>query len=668
MRCPPLVLAGALVFWGWHTQVLAYALVMAGVVEAARWLPWRWDLGDRDFNRITDLTSLGLLALIVYHFDRYSFHAIYVVLAQLPFVLYPLLVAQRLSPREGVKFTALFLSVRRAVAKGQMQESRSIDLSYPYLLTCLVSASAGDVRSEWFYLGLLGLVGVALWWHRPRRYPALAWLILFATAGAGGYLGHQGVLALRSMIEPIVLAWFQDHFWQDRNPYRAHTAIGSIGRLKLSDRIVLRVRPDGALPPPALMREASYRTFSHNLWLAGASSFTELEPEPNATSWALHAADRGARSVQISTYLRGGRGLLPAPNGTVRIDRLPVEDLSLNPLGALKVERGPKLVDYRARYSPGRSHDLPPAEHDLGLPGHLEAAFVGLAHDLGLFGTNPAVVLERVRQYFARGFEYRLALRPARSRDPLLDFLERTRSGHCEYFATATVLLLRAAGIPARYATGYSVQEYSELEGRYVVRRRHAHSWALAHVGGTWRDFDTTPALWGALEARSAPWWEPMADLWSWGRFRFLEWRWGESERPSNRILLGVLAALALLSLWRLARPARVSPSRPRGSRSPEPEARGSDSEFYLIEARLRAAGFERARGETLLAWLHRADRRAGPGGLSDLTREVLPLHYAYRFDPEGLGADRREALRRGVARWLERHRASAPVTGADRH
>ena len=38
---------------------------------------------------------------------------------------------------------------------------------------------------------------------------------------------------------------------------------------------------------------------------------------------------------------------------------------------------------------------------------------------------------------------------------PLARFLLRTRSGHCEYFATATVLLLRQLGIPARYAVGY---------------------------------------------------------------------------------------------------------------------------------------------------------------------------------------------------------------------
>ena len=46
---------------------------------------------------------------------------------------------------------------------------------------------------------------------------------------------------------------------------------------------------------------------------------------------------------------------------------------------------------------------------------------------------------------------------PRTEATPLADFLLRTRSGHCEYYATATVLLLRAAGIPARYAHANAV-------------------------------------------------------------------------------------------------------------------------------------------------------------------------------------------------------------------
>jgi hypothetical protein len=51
--------------------------------------------------------------------------------------------------------------------------------------------------------------------------------------------------------------------------------------------------------------------------------------------------------------------------------------------------------------------------------------------------------------------------------------------------------LLREAGLPARYAVGYSVQE--KTGKGFIVRDRHAHAWCLVHLDGVWQDFDTTP-------------------------------------------------------------------------------------------------------------------------------------------------------------------------------
>ena len=74
--------------------------------------------------------------------------------------------------------------------------------------------------------------------------------------------------------------------------------------------------------------------------------------------------------------------------------------------------------------------------------------------------------------------------------------MRNARAGHCEYFAASTTLLLRAAGIPARYATGFAVMEYSPLEAAFVVRARHAHAWSRAWNGERWVDLDTTPPSW----------------------------------------------------------------------------------------------------------------------------------------------------------------------------
>lgn len=77
---------------------------------------------------------------------------------------------------------------------------------------------------------------------------------------------------------------------------------------------------------------------------------------------------------------------------------------------------------------------------------------------------------------------------------PLEDFLFRYKSGHCEYFASAMVLLLRSQGIPARLVTGFLGGEYNRLEGYYVVRQVNAHAWVEAWIEGEgWRTFDATP-------------------------------------------------------------------------------------------------------------------------------------------------------------------------------
>jgi hypothetical protein len=76
------------------------------------------------------------------------------------------------------------------------------------------------------------------------------------------------------------------------------------------------------------------------------------------------------------------------------------------------------------------------------------------------------------------------------------------------------------------------------------------------------------------------------------------------------------------------------------------------DSEFYLIESRLRDLGFGRRTGEALGAWLARINGSAPRDGVP--LEELLKLHYRYRFDPAGLEATDRRALRDKSQAWLE--------------
>ena len=76
-----------------------------------------------------------------------------------------------------------------------------------------------------------------------------------------------------------------------------------------------------------------------------------------------------------------------------------------------------------------------------------------------------------------------------------MNFLDTSHAAHCEYFATATVLLLRSLDIPARYITGYVVDEYNSDTESWVARNLDAHAWVEAYDERTqrWIAVESTP-------------------------------------------------------------------------------------------------------------------------------------------------------------------------------
>src|SRR5262249_25386012 len=218
-------------------------------------------------------------------------------------------------------------------------------------------------------------------------------------------------------------------------------------------------------------------------------------------------------------------------------------------------------------------------------------------------------------------------------------------------------LLLRAAGVPARYTVGFSVQEWSRLEQRYIVRARHAHSWTLAYVNGTWRDVDTTPSVWAETEQSESTFLEPVRDLWSFAVFLFSRWRWSEDDDGIGRHIAWLLIPLVLLLVWRLYSRRRVGREAATAA-TPVAVARpGQDSEFYLIAERLRDAGLGRPPDESQSEWIERIHA-------AELA-PILDLHYRYRFDPTGLSTIERATLRAHAEAWLRDHHVAEPsVTG----
>ncbi|HEY5115505.1 MAG TPA: DUF3488 and transglutaminase-like domain-containing protein, partial [Nakamurella sp.] len=102
---------------------------------------------------------------------------------------------------------------------------------------------------------------------------------------------------------------------------------------------------------------------------------------------------------------------------------------------------------------------------------------------------------EALRRWFtdpANGFTYSLDVPQGDSGDKLVDFLNN-RKGFCEQYASAMAIMLRAAGVPARVAIGFT-QGVQDPDGSYTVSSNDAHAWVevLFDKAG-WVRFDPTP-------------------------------------------------------------------------------------------------------------------------------------------------------------------------------
>ena len=81
---------------------------------------------------------------------------------------------------------------------------------------------------------------------------------------------------------------------------------------------------------------------------------------------------------------------------------------------------------------------------------------------------------------------------PPAGQDPLDWFLFHSKKGFCNYYATAEVLLLRSAGIPARMVVGFAQGEF-DPPNHYVVRQRDSHAWPEVYFPGIgWVEFEPT--------------------------------------------------------------------------------------------------------------------------------------------------------------------------------
>ena len=118
---------------------------------------------------------------------------------------------------------------------------------------------------------------------------------------------------------------------------------------------------------------------------------------------------------------------------------------------------------------------------------HVDAAIAGV--------NGPYAKAEAIRRYVGGRCTYNLqAARVPAGRDPVDYFLNDSRQGYCDLYASSVAIMCRMAGLPSRIATGFNGGEPSTEEtGAYQIRESNRHAWAEVYfVGQGWVPFDAT--------------------------------------------------------------------------------------------------------------------------------------------------------------------------------
>jgi len=664
-QTPPGYLGVLFLLWGFTIERPVLGLVLAAIAEGNILVKHKWELTRDDFVRISDISSLVMLAALgIIYFTHERWQVMRQFVVWLPVIHLPLLIAQRYSTADRI-----IIGTRLGRRKGKDPYThRPFNITWVYAVIILFAAAAANNRAVWFFPATFLVGAWGLFTCRGRRYRTVAWV---AAVSAVLFLSSLGAIALNRAylyVQDRMIAYYS--LWLTRlyaDPFKASTAIGDVTALKPSGRILLRVVPEFGQNAPFYLVDGIYDTYTATSWY-NREKKSRLIPIEENNSWRLYDPPKHEMAaLSVTAWLPRRKGVIALPRGTHTIGNLNVGGLAETSHGAVFVEEGPELIQYTAFYQPGISFGDPPGPRDLAVPPEEEAALDATLEMIGAFPDAVSLAAAIERHFF---FSFRYALFGAKegtSRSPVAEFLLTTRKGHCEYFATAMVLLLRRVGVPARYVTGFVVDEWNPFEEAYVVRERHGHAWVTAWIGEQWVDFDPTPPGWLTEEALAAGWFERIGDFFNYLRLRYEQIRRVKNEKL-NRAFVAVVALLAAWLTYRIyARRKRRVEKWPAPSVQRFVPRQGIDSPFFAVVPILAAYGIERFPHESLRAWITRLraihySRGETPQPLFDsVLDDLLALHERYRFDPRGLGTDDRQHLFAGTAVWIERYRQLLP-------
>ncbi|QQL45536.1 transglutaminase-like domain-containing protein [Sulfuriroseicoccus oceanibius] len=584
-RLPLGMMAAAVMIWAYATGNWMWGGVVGAGLEVLNFF-WsrRMQIAFKTQRRawlvtIVFLWWLGISAWL----ENTPTEAVRLVLSWAPMTLLPLVAVGIAGVRGGVPMTVfpyIFRArIRRHHRNGRNYQAPRFSPHLPFVASLLLGASYGwsrDVGDRWGFLVVSALMVTWVWVDESGRFRDLesgrairrrlpGFVVSMAMVLCFAFAASYGVQRLHEWAESGGFGWSASGGRNMTN--RASVQLGDVGEIQLSQDVIWRLKTLQGIAPDRVC-DGVFDLIRTSVWINRTQrQFTRMgdviEGEyvvrgtwPLSPLQALGNSGGGKSPTEggvIWRYEMYGQAnddftVLPMPKSPLSVSELPAYEVERNGFGVVRATLAQPVIKAEVIAAPMRMPQLgalePDLETDLDLGPRYEACFKPLADELGLQGMSDREKIAAVRAFFGDGFRYSLSERP----DQVEEFVTTDRQGHCELFATATVLLLRAAGVPARYHTGFVVDEYDADDECYVLRGVHAHAWAEAWIDGSWRVVDTTPAGWLAMAGGDASWWQRVGDqlrLW------LLDFRYWRSSLESSAWASYVLPwAVALVVVY----------------------------------------------------------------------------------------------------------------------
>ncbi|MEJ5367070.1 MAG: DUF3488 and transglutaminase-like domain-containing protein [Bryobacteraceae bacterium] len=383
-----------------------------------------------------------------------------------------------------------------------------------FLFLCLFLASAISAMASEEILRaqagrkLAASAAARLPWRLAKLTAASTLAVLLLTAALFFFLPRTARAAFEHLLKPHSRA----------SGFSSEVMLGQVGEIRRQTATVFHARFLDRRLPALKWRATALGEFDGWRWYSSlANEGRVLKPDQGLVKLLnddqlRHPARRFTYEVLLDNSAADWLFLAGQPE-YLRVNTPLVLASSASGYRVPLLGEGFRYVVHAALPEAGHAAPLDPAERNyyLRLP-VVDERILELARKITAGARSDAERAARIESWLLSNFRYSTRALEHEVDDPLAHFLFEGRKGHCEYFASAMAVLLRAVWVPARVAVGYREGSFNSLTGWHVIRASDAHSWVEAWIEGRgWVEYDPTPP---DPEFRASGLWERL-NLWS---------------------------------------------------------------------------------------------------------------------------------------------------------